>query len=409
VNTRRILLADDSVTIRKVVELTFADEGIDVVSVADGDEAMKKFVEIAPDMVIADVNMPGMSGYQICEMIKGDETTRHIPVILLVGSFEPFDPGEASRVGANYYFTKPFHSIRELVDTVTEYLDLGLPSDTIYPETDDIEDLYNESFQPAPEMPLPDNFEEAVSADGEAAGVEEKTEAGPEPSEIVDVHADGADEGPVETPVAVEAPPEHQPAVENEAEVLPAKPAWRTEILSPIGESPAKKVSVAQELGDAGMDDEIIETSHPGEASPAVAGEAAAGPFDERVDHSEAVAEFDKDASMANFDWSGESAAAAQAVSEPERSTSPLKFTIEDAEPLPSSPAEDVHFAPREEPEAVRPNIPNANVSPELIEMIVQSVLEKMSDRAVRDVAKKAVPRIAEKLIREALEQEKKK
>ena len=58
---KKILLADDSATIRKVIELTFEDEGIDVYSVADGDAAMKKFVEIEPDLVLADVNMPGMS------------------------------------------------------------------------------------------------------------------------------------------------------------------------------------------------------------------------------------------------------------------------------------------------------------------------------------------------------------
>ncbi len=55
----KILLADDSPTIRKVVELTFVEQGIDVYSVGDGDSAMKKFVEIEPDLLIADVNMPG--------------------------------------------------------------------------------------------------------------------------------------------------------------------------------------------------------------------------------------------------------------------------------------------------------------------------------------------------------------
>lgn len=118
----RILLADDSVTIQKVVNLTFADEGIQVVTVGDGDSAMQKFVESVPDLVMVDVNMPGVDGYRICEMIKQDDETKHIPVILLVGSFEPFDEEEARRVGADDFLTKPFQSIRQLVNKVSDLL-----------------------------------------------------------------------------------------------------------------------------------------------------------------------------------------------------------------------------------------------------------------------------------------------
>src|SRR5687767_128008 len=103
----KLLLADDSVTIRKVVELTFADEGIEVIAAADGDMAMQRFVESRPDIVLVDVEMPGQNGYKICELIKQDEETRHIPVLLLVGSFEPFDQTEAERVEADGFLTKP--------------------------------------------------------------------------------------------------------------------------------------------------------------------------------------------------------------------------------------------------------------------------------------------------------------
>ncbi|MCY7347364.1 MAG: response regulator [Pyrinomonadaceae bacterium] len=121
---RKLLLADDSVTIQKVVNLTFADEGIEVIAVGDGDTAMLKFVESIPDLVMVDVNMPGIDGYRICEMIKQDEETRHIPVILLVGSFEPFDEAEAHRVGADDFLTKPFQSIRQLVNKVSDLLNV---------------------------------------------------------------------------------------------------------------------------------------------------------------------------------------------------------------------------------------------------------------------------------------------
>lgn len=118
----RLLLADDSITIQKVVNLTFADEGIEVVTAGDGNTAMEKFVESMPDLVMVDVNMPGLDGYRICEMIKQDEETKHIPVILLFGSFEPFDKEEARRVGADDYLTKPFQSIRQLVSKVSDLL-----------------------------------------------------------------------------------------------------------------------------------------------------------------------------------------------------------------------------------------------------------------------------------------------
>lgn len=119
---RKLLLADDSITIQKVVNLTFADEGFEVISVGDGNSAIDKLREDSPDLVLADVNMPGLNGYEICEKIK--ENNRDMPVILLVGSFEPFDEDEAKRVGADDYLTKPFQSISHLVSKVTNLLNL---------------------------------------------------------------------------------------------------------------------------------------------------------------------------------------------------------------------------------------------------------------------------------------------
>jgi CheY-like chemotaxis protein len=122
VSKQKLLLADDSVTIQKVVNLTFADEGIEVISVGDGDSAMEKILETSPDLIMVDVNMPGLNGYQICENLRNNPALSHTPVILLVGSFEPFDEEEAKRVGADDYLTKPFQSIRQLVQKVTTLL-----------------------------------------------------------------------------------------------------------------------------------------------------------------------------------------------------------------------------------------------------------------------------------------------
>jgi len=125
VTGRKLLLADDSATIQKVVDLTFTDEGMEVIAVSDGQEAVEKLEEIVPDIVLADVFMPGLNGYEVCEHIKQNDRFRHIPVMLLVGSFEPFDEAEARRVGADDYLTKPFQSIRTLIGKVRNLLSGG--------------------------------------------------------------------------------------------------------------------------------------------------------------------------------------------------------------------------------------------------------------------------------------------
>jgi CheY-like chemotaxis protein len=115
---RKLLLADDSLTIQKVVSLTFGDEAMEVTTVGSGAAALEKLGDSLPDIVLADVFMPEPNGYALCERIKTDERTRHIPVVLLVGTFEPFNEAEARRVGADEVLTKPFQSIRDLVNKV---------------------------------------------------------------------------------------------------------------------------------------------------------------------------------------------------------------------------------------------------------------------------------------------------
>lgn len=117
----KILLADDSITIQKVVNLTFTDEGINVVTVGNGELALRKLGEDAFDLVLADIFMPGRNGYEVCEYVKTSPQFADIPVLLLVGAFEPFDKSEAARVRADGHLTKPFES-RILVETVKRLL-----------------------------------------------------------------------------------------------------------------------------------------------------------------------------------------------------------------------------------------------------------------------------------------------
>lgn len=115
--SRTILLADDSVTIQKVIELTFMDEDYEVVAVGNGDDALEKLEEITPDFVIADVHMPGANGYDVAKHSKN--LRPDVPVLLLVGTFEPFDEEQAQKSGCDAYLKKPFDS-QELQRLVEE-------------------------------------------------------------------------------------------------------------------------------------------------------------------------------------------------------------------------------------------------------------------------------------------------
>jgi CheY-like chemotaxis protein len=116
-----ILLADDSITIQKVVELTFAGTGSDVVAVGSGRELLARLPELRPDVILCDVVMPDMNGYDVCQAIKSDPATLHIPVVLLTGTFEPFDRERAVAAGCDSIVTKPFEA-RELVALVDDLL-----------------------------------------------------------------------------------------------------------------------------------------------------------------------------------------------------------------------------------------------------------------------------------------------
>src|SRR5262249_10736304 len=104
----KLLLADDSVTIQRVIELTFADEDVQVVTVANGKDAIERLQQDRPDIVLADIGMPERNGYEVAAYVKGNPATSHIPVVLLTGAFEPIDEGRARAVGCDGVLVKPF-------------------------------------------------------------------------------------------------------------------------------------------------------------------------------------------------------------------------------------------------------------------------------------------------------------
>lgn len=118
---KKILLADDSLTIQKVVELTFSDSEFELVCVSNGQKALERVREERPDLILADVVMPEKNGYEVCEAIKSNPATARIPVVLLSGTFEPFDRERAERIGSDAIVSKPFDS-QQLLAQVEDLL-----------------------------------------------------------------------------------------------------------------------------------------------------------------------------------------------------------------------------------------------------------------------------------------------
>lgn len=131
---KKILLADDSITIQKVVELTFSDGDYEVIATNNGNKAIQKLAEIRPDIILSDIIMPEKNGYELCEYIKSHPDYRHIPVVLLTGTFEPFDPDRAEKAGCDAVITKPFES-QSLIHKVEELIEQSSAATTGARET----------------------------------------------------------------------------------------------------------------------------------------------------------------------------------------------------------------------------------------------------------------------------------
>jgi CheY-like chemotaxis protein len=117
----KLLLADDSVTIQRVIEMTFAAEDITVTAVSDGEQAMARIALDRPDIILADIAMPKRNGYEVAAFVKSRPDLASIPVLLLAGAFEPVDQQRAEQVRCDGVLVKPFEPqqviarVRELI------------------------------------------------------------------------------------------------------------------------------------------------------------------------------------------------------------------------------------------------------------------------------------------------------
>src|SRR3954465_5136017 len=120
-NGKTILVADDESHILHVVSLKLRNAGYRVVTARDGQEAFELAVQEKPDLIITDYHMPQLSGLELCQKLKQDAATRHIPAIMLTARGYHLEPHDTEQSGILRMLSKPF-SPRHLLATVTEVL-----------------------------------------------------------------------------------------------------------------------------------------------------------------------------------------------------------------------------------------------------------------------------------------------
>jgi CheY-like chemotaxis protein len=161
--SRKLLLADDSITIQKVIGITFVNEDFELSVVDNGDAALEKALAERPDLILADVFMPGKNGYELCAAIKAEPSLSRVPVLLLTGTFEPFDEVKAKNVGADGWISKPFES-QALVSRVEELLEQAEAEPSISAEPEPLPLAASESDFAAVEADMWEEFGTVPSA-----------------------------------------------------------------------------------------------------------------------------------------------------------------------------------------------------------------------------------------------------
>jgi CheY-like chemotaxis protein len=361
---KKILLADDSLTIQKVVELTLAGTDYELTCVSNGQMALESLQHSRPDLILADVVMPGKNGYEVCEAVKRNPATARIPVLLLSGTFEPFDRDRADRIAADRVISKPFDA-QHLLDQIETLLNQAADapaSDSTASQERPFENAFLDDTIPTPrsahrsEAIEPENpFETAspvASAEGKGLPADRSSEAKAKEeasaragASVAEMELSGAEEfsgGPVFLPIAgTQAAPE-EPETRHPVEEAPLSEP-------PHKEAGLQETSAAEEI--------LFEVS-----------DAATAPAVEPSGEEAGIEEISAEEAEAFFDLS--------AVATPAPPASP-------ASPLPAV----------------------FELTEEQIERIAALVVAKLSDRVLREIAWEVIPDVAETVVKRRIEE----
>jgi CheY-like chemotaxis protein len=184
----KVLLADDSITIQKVIGIIFGSAEYTLTVVDNGTAAVEKAREQLPDVLLIDVNMPGLNGYKTCEAIRAIPALAEKPILLLIGSFEPFDEEKAKMAGADDFITKPFES-QHIISKVNDLYEAAAARTAPIPTVDDyagFPDISEHAFNDTPGDTSTMAIDDIWGAFTSAADISEDS---PEPA--LDIATDG--------------------------------------------------------------------------------------------------------------------------------------------------------------------------------------------------------------------------
>jgi CheY-like chemotaxis protein len=422
---QKLLVADDSPYYRTVIGLTFTDEGMEVTTVSDGQAALEQLEQSTPDVILTNAYMPGISGYELCGLIKRSERFGRIPVMLLVGAHESVDQAEARRVGADDVVTKPFKSIRQLVDrvgsllggkpaetedTVHEYSTLGLGrADNLPPAVLDNEMMTDTNipvFVEAASLAEPEQSEEAIDAAGSTCVAEVALQTA-DTQQLVRIDDEPGSEAVEPISYAQDDTKELAPLIETEERLdSPPVSAEPEEQIRSTGVTQMNQEQNAQTpplpssgvFNDALLDLGDFDTS----AQRAVAEDLILDlDYEEPVSAAEVTVLETVTEPQATFD----AAPAVELIApepppEEQPVVEPQEWAVFAAAPAETSSP----LSATEDQSSIDPRV---ELSSETIDAIARRVVDQMSEKVVREIAWEVVPELAELLIKKKLEDQK--
>jgi CheY-like chemotaxis protein len=417
---RKLLVADDSLAYRKVIDLTFTDEGMEVTTVPDGQEAWESLEQSVPDVILADVIMPGIGGYELCRLIKQNERFSQIPVMLLVGLYEPFDEAEARRVGADDFVTKPFQSIRQLVSRVGsllggkagdeeaiahEHSTLGLGHPEVAPDEHAMPETNVTVFVEAPSMPATYSTDPHEAAGSTCAADIDLQTADTRKLERIDCAPPA--------PVVEEIAYAHVDTIEMEPAIKLEKREDSSADVRSDGQTSATGAPKMNEQPSQ----QIESTPHGAIFDDAILDLGDFGSTRQRAIAEDVILDLDFEEPTAasvvtasepvpELAAALEAAAPAEIIAGgPAHEEKPVdvvelqEWSIVTEAPVPVEVVTPVHVV--DEGDA------NLGLSPETIEAIARRTVERLSEKVVREIAWEVVPELAELLIKKKLEEQK--
>ncbi len=376
---KSMLVADDSVVIQKSIGITFAQEDFNITYVNNGEDAVAKARQLKPDLVLADIQMPKMDGYTVCQHLRSDPNLAKTPVLLLAGTHEPFDEAKGKACGANGYVIKPFES-QTIIDRVKEMLSGKVapmpprPAPATTPSPASTIAAQSPLAAPKPVVPAPQATSPSPASTMAAMSPSSPTPTAAEFDASFDFSVE--ESSPAEAPVIDASSVTASPSAEA-TESLPAGDFW--DFSEPSGAAPAPAVAV-----EAPAAVEAAPEENPFELSPTV----------EFVSPTEPVAVPEPPAA-AEFDLSGQDFSAPETSAPSSVPAEPTEFS-----PAPEFAPEPTVYESAPEPAANPPaNGSGLHLSNEQMEEIVAKVFKQVIER----IAWEVVPDLAETIIKEEL------